>query len=67
MDLSVAQVARAHIHKGEVDEGILNKIEMAIRCYDPCLSCSTHAIGKMPLIIDMLSPDGSVVGRLKRD
>lgn len=66
MDLSVAQVAREYIHGGEVSEGILNKIEMAVRCYDPCLSCSTHAIGQMPLLLDVLSPEGSLVRRLGR-
>lgn len=67
IDLSVAEVARAYIHNGEVTEGILNKIEMAIRCYDPCLSCSTHAIGKMPLILDIRARDGKKLKQVRRD
>ncbi len=67
IDLSVADVAKKHIRKGEVSEGILNKIEMAVRSYDPCLSCSTHAIGKMPLIVDLLSPDGTKIKQLRKD
>ncbi|MEW6108788.1 MAG: Ni/Fe hydrogenase subunit alpha [Nitrospirota bacterium] len=67
MDLSVAGVANAYIHKGAVNEGILNKIEMAIRCYDPCLSCSTHAIGKMPLKVDIVSRDGTILKQMRKD
>lgn len=67
MDMSVAEVSRAFIHKGEVKEGILNKIEMAIRCYDPCLSCATHAIGKMPLIAEVVSHSGEVIKRISKD
>ena len=67
MDLSVAMVAKANIHKGKADEGILNKVEMAIRCYDPCLSCSTHAIGNMPLALDIISDDGETINHIRRD
>jgi NAD-reducing hydrogenase large subunit len=48
------------------DEGILNRIEAAIRCYDPCLSCSTHALGQMPIMVEWIAPDGSVAGRMAR-
>ena len=49
------------IHKGvEITEGILNRIEVAIRCYDPCFSCSTHALGHMPLELTVYEPDGNV-------
>ncbi|GAI78041.1 unnamed protein product, partial [marine sediment metagenome] len=43
---------------GKVTEGILNRVEVAIRCYDPCLSCSTHALGQMPLEITICESDG---------
>lgn len=64
---SVNEVARAFIKNGEVKEGMLNRVEMAVRCYDPCLSCSTHQAGKMPLIIDILSPDRKVIKSVRRD
>jgi len=48
-------------------EGMLNRVEAAIRCYDPCLSCSTHALGQMPLIIDVVDAAGDRVARFQRD
>jgi NAD-reducing hydrogenase large subunit len=42
-------------------------VEAAIRAHDPCLSCSTHAVGQMPIQIDVLNPDGEVVRKLQRD
>ncbi len=60
MNRAVYEVAREFIHDGSVTEGILNRVEVAIRCYDPCLSCSTHALGHMPLEITICEPDGSV-------
>ncbi len=67
IDLSVAQVAKAFIKNGKISEGILNRIEMAVRCYDPCLSCATHAIGRMPLEIILLSSDGEQIDMIRRD
>jgi NAD-reducing hydrogenase large subunit len=46
---------------------MLNRVEAAIRAYDPCLSCSTHAVGQMPIQLDILGPDGTLVRTLKRD
>jgi NAD-reducing hydrogenase large subunit len=60
MNRSVCEVAKEFIKDGKVTEGILNRVEVAIRCYDPCLSCSTHALGHMPLEIDICSPDGNI-------
>jgi coenzyme F420-reducing hydrogenase alpha subunit len=60
MDYSVRWVAAAIVKDGVVDESRLNLVEMAIRCYDPCLSCSTHAYGQMPLEITLKNPDGTV-------
>ena len=45
---------------------MLNRVEAVIRCYDPCLSCSTHAAGQMPLLIEAVDPEGNVVSTLKR-
>lgn len=53
--------------QGTLDQGFLNRLEAAIRCYDPCLSCSTHALGQMPLIVELLSPGGDVLQRIARE
>jgi len=60
MNRAVYDVAREFIHDGKVTEGMLNRVEVAIRCYDPCLSCSSHALGHMPLEITIHEPDMSV-------
>ena len=56
----VAQrVAMDHLSgKPEITEGLLNHIEVAIRAYDPCLSCATHALGQMPLVVELIDADG---------
>ena len=46
---------------------MLNRIEAVIRTFDPCLSCSTHALGKMPLIIKLVGPDGATLDEVRRD
>ena len=66
MNLGVLQSARAYVKDGKFTEGALNRIEAVIRTYDPCLSCSTHAFGQMPLVVSLLKPDGEVVDQLIR-
>jgi NAD-reducing hydrogenase large subunit len=66
MNMSVADVARQFIRNGKASEGLLNRVEMAIRCYDPCLSCATHAVGRMPLVVEVLSNRGALVDRIHR-
>ncbi|GMV96299.1 MAG: Ni/Fe hydrogenase subunit alpha [Phycisphaerae bacterium] len=68
MNEAVAQVARQYVKvNGEgIQEGMLNRVEAAIRCYDPCLSCSTHAIGQMPLIVELRDARGALVDRVQR-
>jgi NAD-reducing hydrogenase large subunit len=61
MNRTVRQIAQAYISGGELTEGILNRIEHGIRTYDPCLSCSTHAIGQMPLHIQLLDSHGALL------
>ena len=51
----------------EIHEGMLNRVEAAIRAYDPCLSCSTHAVGQMPIQADIIAPDGTLVKTLQRN
>ncbi|MEW6263817.1 MAG: Ni/Fe hydrogenase subunit alpha [Thermodesulfobacteriota bacterium] len=66
MNRAVAEVAREYIKNGQVREGILNRVEGAIRCYDPCLSCATHALGRMPLLIQVLDRDGELLDEISR-
>jgi NAD-reducing hydrogenase large subunit len=66
MDRGVFEVARRFVHGARLTEGMLNRVEAVIRAFDPCLSCSTHAIGQMPLHIQLLAPDGQVVEEMKR-
>jgi NAD-reducing hydrogenase large subunit len=67
MNKGVEQVAKEHIKGEDVDEGVLNRMEHVIRCYDPCLSCSTHAVGKMPLLLEVLSHDGECLRRISKE
>jgi len=66
MNQAVESVAKAFVRGPTVPEGMLNRVEAAVRCYDPCLSCSTHAVGKMPLELTMVRPDGRVLARVAR-
>jgi NAD-reducing hydrogenase large subunit len=62
MNRAVARVAQDHLSgKPEITEGLLNHIEVAIRAYDPCLSCATHAMGQMPLVVELVDAGGSLV------
>lgn len=68
MSKAVDSVAKAYIVGGqEITEGLLNRVEAAIRAHDPCLSCSTHALGQMPIVVDIVDAEGAVVNTLKRD
>jgi NAD-reducing hydrogenase large subunit len=66
MNTAAGSVARAYVSGQQLTEGMLNRVEAAIRCYDPCLSCSTHALGQMPLQAILHAADGSVLDRLAR-
>jgi NAD-reducing hydrogenase large subunit len=59
-------VAKAFVDGNKLTEGMLNRVEAAIRCYDPCLSCATHAFGKMPLEVTLIAADGTVLDRMSR-
>jgi NAD-reducing hydrogenase large subunit len=63
MNTAVQKVAEEYISGNEITEGLLNHIEVAIRAYDPCLSCATHAMGKMPLIVELLDADGKLIDK----
>jgi len=66
MSKAVDSVAKTYIDGNNVTEGALNRVEAAIRAYDPCLSCSTHAIGQMPLELIVYDRSGNEVKRIVR-
>jgi NAD-reducing hydrogenase large subunit len=66
MNEAVRRVAQQYLHGHEVTEGLLNHIEVAIRAFDPCLSCATHALGKMPLQVEVLDATGLCLSNLSR-
>lgn len=66
MNRSVLEVAQQYVKGGDVKEGMLNRVESTIRCYDPCLSCSTHALGQMPMLIRLVDKSGTLVKELQR-
>jgi NAD-reducing hydrogenase large subunit len=67
MNLAVEKVAQDHISgKATITEGLLNRIEVVIRAYDPCLSCATHAMGRMPLVVELFDHEGHLVERKEK-
>jgi len=66
MNQAVEQTARRFVRAGALQEGMLNRVEAALRCFDPCLSCSTHAVGQMPLIIELRNSAGELLQRMER-
>jgi NAD-reducing hydrogenase large subunit len=66
MNKTVAQIAKHYIHGSDIPEGLLNRVEAGIRCYDPCLSCSTHAAGQMPLHLQLVAADGRLLDEVYR-
>ncbi len=63
---SVKEAAKGFVKNGKVNEGLLNRVEMAFRAYDPCLACATHSInGKIPLTINIINRDGKIIETLK--
>ncbi len=61
MNRTVAQIARHFLSGRTIEEGLLNRVEAGIRAYDPCLSCSTHAAGRMPLVVELRGPAGELI------
>jgi F420-non-reducing hydrogenase large subunit len=65
--MSVRDAAKGLIHRGKVDQGLLNKVEMAFRAYDPCFGCATHyAIGQMPLTVNVFNSRNQLTKTLQR-
>ena len=66
MNRAVEQTARHFVSARSLQEGMLNRVEAAIRCFDPCLSCSTHAVGQMPLVVELRDSAGELLDRAER-
>ena len=66
MNRSVKQVAQHYVKSAQLQEGMLNRVEAVIRTYDPCLSCSTHALGQMPLEVELVDAGGALVSRARK-
>ena len=66
MNRGVLQAAKEYVNDGKFTPGALNRVEAVIRAFDPCLSCSTHAFGQMPLVLTLLNVDGEQVDRVIR-
>jgi len=67
MNESVRSVANEYLDGHELTEGLLNHLEVAVRAYDPCLSCATHALGKMPLQVELIDAGGLLLERISKD
>jgi NAD-reducing hydrogenase large subunit len=67
MNRGILQAAKRFVDGTKLQEGMLNRVEAVIRAYDPCLSCSTHAAGRMALNIQLLAPQGEVLDELRRE
>jgi NAD-reducing hydrogenase large subunit len=64
MNRSVNHVAKSWMNgKTVITEPMMNAVEVAIRAYDPCLSCATHALGQMPLDISLYDKDNNLLDR----
>ena len=66
MNESIRQVAEQYLQGKELTEPLLNQVEVAIRAYDPCLSCATHALGKMPLEIELCDTEGNILSSITK-
>ena len=67
MNRTILDIAREYVDGSTLTDGVLNRVEAGIRAYDPCLSCSTHAMGQMPMVLQLLAPDGDVVCERRRE
>ncbi|MCB2212067.1 Ni/Fe hydrogenase subunit alpha [bacterium] len=67
MNRGITQAAKTFIDGDNIREGMLNRVEAVIRAFDPCLSCSSHAAGQMPMIVELVDSEGQLVRTLKRD
>jgi NAD-reducing hydrogenase large subunit len=66
MNRTVTQIAKKYLHGSALKEPLLNRVEAGIRAFDPCLSCSTHALGQMPLHVELRRTDGTLLQEVQR-
>jgi NAD-reducing hydrogenase large subunit len=66
MNRGILQVAKHFVHGERLTPGMLNRVEALIRTYDPCLSCSTHALGEMPLVVQLFNASGEMLDEVRR-
>ncbi len=66
MQAAVKQAAERFVNPAALSEGMLNRVEAAIRCFDPCLSCSTHALGQMAMHVEVRGPGGELLAEKQR-
>jgi NAD-reducing hydrogenase large subunit len=67
MNRTILQIAREHVRGPDIADGVLNRLEAGIRAFDPCLSCSTHALGEMAMVVRIEGPDGALLREVVRD
>ncbi len=67
MNRGVQALAKKYVKAKKLQEGMLNRVEAVIRAYDPCLSCATHAIGQMPMRVELVDADGTVIQTIQRN
>jgi NAD-reducing hydrogenase large subunit len=67
LNRGVFQVAKHFVNGAKLSEGMLNRVEAVVRAFDPCLSCSTHALGHMALQVQLVSADGTIVDEIRRN
>ncbi|MFW5750683.1 MAG: Ni/Fe hydrogenase subunit alpha [Planctomycetota bacterium] len=67
MNRAVESVAKQYLSGKQITDGLLNHVEVAIRAYDPCLSCATHAVGRMPLELELTDATGRIIDRKSKD
>jgi NAD-reducing hydrogenase large subunit len=63
---AVTQVAKKYVKAKQLQEGMLNRVEAVIRAFDPCLSCATHAVGQMPLEVQLIDAEGKIIDQKTR-
>jgi NAD-reducing hydrogenase large subunit len=63
----ITQVAKRFVDGNKIQEGALNRVSALVRAYDPCLSCSTHAQGTVPMVMQLVGPDGQLLDELRAE
>jgi NAD-reducing hydrogenase large subunit len=63
----VLQVAKKFVDGSKIQEGAVNRVSALVRAYDPCLSCSTHALGTIPMVLQLRAPDGALLDEVRSE